>query len=346
VTFLQVDSQAEMRVRRSRAVSSLRAAAKSPVFEADDLLAAWHGRQGAHATLGAAAGPRMRLSTLAVSVSLDSFTKIKEAMDKMTADLKNEQQEEVKFKTYCGKELDANEKATYKKTEQKEDLQALIEKLTKNVKKLSAQIAGANAQIADTELAITKSSQVREGENSEFQTTVADQRATQDILTKALVRLQDFYKKAKGGALLQKAAQTPPVKFNSFKTNAGASPVLGMIQQIIEDSKALEAEAVAGETEAQASYEKFVKDSNGVIQALSDSVASKTSASATAKENKEQAKSDLDSANGELESLALTETNLHGECDWVLKNFAARQKARLDEMEAIGQAKAILSGEQ
>jgi len=293
--------------------------------------------------LGAAAGPRMRLSTLAVSVSLDSFTKIKEMMDKMTADLKKEQEEEVKFKTYCGKELDANEKATYEKTEEKEDLEASIAKLAKLIKKLGAQIADANAQIADSELAITKSSQVREGENSEFQVIVADQRATQDILTKALVRLQDFYKKAKGGALLQNK-QEPPVKFNKMKSNAGASPVIGMIQQIIEDSKALEAEAVAGEQEAQASYEKFVSDSNSVIQALSDSVASKTKASATAKEDSEQAKSDLDSANGELESLAATEGNLHGECDWVLKNFAARQKARLDEMEAIGQAKAILSG--
>jgi len=49
---------------------------------------------------------------------------------------------------------------------------------------------------------------------------------------------------------------------------------------------------------------------------------------------------------GVLESLALTEQDLHGECDFVLKNFAIRQKARMDEMEAIGQAKAILSGEQ
>merc|ERR1719409_1660516 len=117
-----------------------------------------------------------------------------------------------------------------------------------------------------------------------------------------------------------------------------------MIEQIIEDSKQLEGEAVAGERDAQASYEKFVKDSNAVIKSLSDSVASKTKANATAKEDKEQANSDLDSTNGELESLALTEEDLHGECDWVLKNFAARQKARLDEMEAIGQAKAILSG--
>jgi len=262
----------------------------------------------------------------------------------MTADLKKEQEEEVKFKTYCGKELDANEKATYEKTEQKEDLEALSAKLTKLLKKLSEEIAAANKSIADNEVAILKASQAREGENAEFQVVVSDQRATQGILNKALARLKEFYKKEQGGALLQKSAQTPPVQFAKQKNNAGASPVIGMIAQIIEDSKALEAEAVAGETEAQASYEKFVKDSNTAIQELSDSVAAKTKASAQGKEDLTQAQSDLGSTNGELESLALTEEDLHGECDWTLKNFAVRQKARLDEIEAIGQAKAILSG--
>merc|ERR1719253_2570073 len=127
VKFLQVNAESQMRARRTRAMASLRTAAKAPAFEADDLLAAWHSRVGGQkvSMLGAASGPRMQLSTLAVSVGLDSFTKIKEAMDKMTADLKKEQEEEVKFKTYCGKELDLNEKQTYEKTEQKEDLEAM-----------------------------------------------------------------------------------------------------------------------------------------------------------------------------------------------------------------------------
>ena len=96
--------------------------------------------------LGVTSGPRMQLSTLAVSVSLDSFTKIKEAMDKMVADLKKEQEEEVKFKTYCGKELDLNEKTTYEKTEQKEDLEDLIAKLAKLIKKLGDSTAPAPAR--------------------------------------------------------------------------------------------------------------------------------------------------------------------------------------------------------
>merc|ERR1719305_2154668 len=119
-----------MRMRRSRAMAALRQAAQRPAFEADDLLAAWHGRAGQGqkvSMLGAAGGPRMQLSTLAVTVGLDSFTKIKEAMDKMVAELKVEQEDEVKFKTYCTKELSNNEKETYENTEQKEDLEASIE---------------------------------------------------------------------------------------------------------------------------------------------------------------------------------------------------------------------------
>merc|ERR1719379_57694 len=210
-------------------------------------------------------------------------------MDKMTGDLKKEQEEEVKFKTYCNKELNQNEKETFEANKQKKDLENTIAKLEKLMQKLKEEIAAANAPIAETETAILKASQVREGENAEFQTVVADQRATQDILAKALGKMKAFYEKAKGGAFVQKSVQEPPVKFNSYSKNAGASPVIGMIEQIIEDSKALESEAVAGESEAQKSYETFVKDSNDLIGKLTEAVSMKTKAKATAKLESEQA---------------------------------------------------------
>jgi chromosome segregation ATPase len=338
VTLLQVDSSAEMRVRRNRVVTSLRKAAQDPFFATEDLMDAWHSRSGQ--ILSASGSPRTQLSTLAVTASLDSFTKIKQAMDKMVADLKEEQASEVKLKAHCDKEFDATDKEKFRKNEEAEDLQNTIEKLAKLITKLTEEIEAAKAQVADTEVAIKKASQVRESENAEFQVTVADQRATQTILTKALGKLKEFYKKA----FLQKSKQEPPVKFNSYKTNAGASPVIGMIEQIIEDSKALESEAVAGETEAQQSYETFVKDSNDLIADLNASVSEKTKQRSTAKTNSETAKSDLESTNGELEALTKYEADLHSDCDFVLKNFEIRQKARMDEMEAIQQAKAILSG--
>jgi len=355
VTLLQERSSTElgsaMRAARSHAASVLRRAAQEPAFDADDLLAAWRGRKTG-ISVGSAAGPRAQLSTLAVTVQLDAFTKVKEALDKMVAELKAEQQEEVKFKAFCDKEFDENAKATYKKTEEKEDLEMKIEKLAAVMKKLAEEIEAAKQQIADTQVEIKKASESREEENGVFQTTVADQRATQEILKKALARLRAFYKKAGAGSQRPEDAeaeealvqQTPPVQFNKFKKNAGASPVMGLITQIIEDSKQVEDEAVAGETKAQADYQQFVKDSNALIAELADAVTAKTKAIAGAKVETADAEGDHESAVEELESLTAYNADLHGQCDFVLKNFEIRQRARLQEMEAIQEAKGILAG--
>jgi len=261
----------------------------------------------------------------------------------MIADLKQEQQDEVDFKAHCEAEFDATEKETFVKKDLKEDIEADIERFGRLAAKLTDEIAVLQSQIHDTDVAIGKATLDREGENADFQRTVSDQRATQVILKKALGKLREFYKKA---FLIQqaKSKQAPPVHFKKMTNNAISGPVIGLIEQIIEDSKALESKAMAGEKEAQKNYESFVMDSNDLINKLSESVSVKTKARAGAEMDSEQAKSDLDSANGELEALAKYESDLHKDCDWTLKNFEIRQKARLDEMETIGQAKAILSG--
>jgi len=345
-SFIQVSSDEELMHRRNKAAKALRAASMAPEFQAEDLLAAWHGRaQKSVSNVGA--GPRSQLSTLAVSVQLDSFTKVKEMMDKLVTELKKQQEEEVQFKAYCTKELNENEKATYTKNEEKVDLESHLDQLNALIKKLAEEIAEANTQIADTHVAIKSASETRENENAVFQTTVADQRAMQEILTKALARLEDFYKKGLGKAMLaQRSHQEPPVKFNTQKDNAGASPVMGLLEQIIGDSKALESEAVKAETTAQSDYEAMVKQSNELIADLTASVTSKTKNTSDANLDKTEAESNHLSAVGELESLAAYESDLHSQCDFVVKNFDIRQKARLQEMEAIQAAKGMLSGAQ
>jgi len=280
-----------------------------------------------------------------MAVQLDSFTKVKEMMDKMLAELKKQQQEEAEFKAYCIKELDQNEKTTYDKNELRKDLEIKIGQLATLIKRLEDEIQAAKGQIANAELEIKKSSQTREGENAEFQSIVADQRATQSILKKALQKLKDFYVKNMGNVqFAQRGSQEPPVKFNSYKSNEGSSPVIGLIEQIVEDSKALEAETTSAEFTAQADYEKFVKDSNDLIVSLQQAVTDKTKAIAAANGDMAESNSDLENTNGELDDLKAYEADLHGQCDFVQKNFDIRQKARLQEMEAIQAAKAILAG--
>merc|ERR1719191_2419746 len=99
----------------------------------------------------------------------------------------------------------------------------------------------------------------REKANKDFQMTVADQRATQKLLTAALGILKGFYEKA---ALVsvnehtkQTTGQAPPPGFKSYEKNAASGGVIGMMSGIINDAKAMEAEAIRGEESAQKTYE-------------------------------------------------------------------------------------------
>merc|ERR1719162_63166 len=133
----------------------------------------------------------------------------------MVAELKEQQAEEVKLKEYCTTEFNQNEQTTYTKTEEKEDLERKMEQLTTLMERLTKEIDEAKATIANTEIEIKKAGEARENENAEFQTVIAEQRATQTILKKALAKLEGFYKKK---ALLQQAqAQAPPVHFQPKK---------------------------------------------------------------------------------------------------------------------------------
>mmetsp|Transcript_13606 Transcript_13606/g.29983 ORF Transcript_13606/g.29983 Transcript_13606/m.29983 type:complete len:788 (+) Transcript_13606:32-2395(+) len=353
VSFLQEsassDSSSLARLLQSRAVQSLRKSALSPNFDADDLLNAWHGRHGALPAVGGAGGPHAQLSMLAVALGLDNLKDVQATMDKMVSHLKVQQKEEVAFKDHCEGELAENEKSIYAKTEERGELESKMDGLSKTVSMLEEQIAEAMSQVADTKKQVLRASEVREEENTVFQKSVSDQRSTQDILKKALARLKAFYEsKAKAKALLLQAKsqglQTPPVQFNKYKDNSNASPVMGLLEQIIQDSVSLEAEVVTAEQEAQASYESFVKNSNAVMAELRGKVEADSKRVASAKMEAEAAKGEHTSAQGELESLAEYKADLHMECDFLLKNFAIRQKARLEEMEAIQQAQAIMAG--
>jgi len=63
-----------------------------------------------------------------------------------------------------------------------------------------------------------------------------------------------------------------------------------------------------------------------------------------AEEDLLQARKELDGVVAELESLTKDAAAFHGECDYVMKNFDLRQEARDDEVAALRQAKAYLSG--
>merc|ERR1719428_960640 len=142
----------------------------------------------------------------------------------------------------------------------------------------------------------------------------------QVILGKALNRMKQTYSfvAAGGGNFAQvhhQHKQTPPGGgFAPTSQNAGASPVLGLLEQVIEDSKKLEAEAMADENSAQKEYLDYIANSNAAITEMQESIASKEGAIATMdaeKSESEMLKSTTETTKADLEK---TLADLHQEC--------------------------------
>merc|ERR1719217_2006572 len=288
-----------------------------------------------------------RLATLAVRVRLDAFTRVKKAIDDMVSQLLKEKEDEIKHKDFCVEEFNTNELQTEKKDREEQDLTAKIEDLELTIKQLTDAIEVLKSEIAEMQVQLKRAGEDREKENKEFQMTVADQRATQKLLTAALNILKGFYEKKAKAALIQTeqpAGPPPPPGFEAYKKNAAAPGVMGMIQQIINDAKAMEAETIRSEEDAQKAYEDFVKDTNASIEAKSKDIVNKSESKAKAEEDLVDAQKAKEAVMLELEQLASYKAELHSSCDFVMKNFEIRQTARDEEIEALKQAKAILSG--
>jgi predicted RNase H-like nuclease (RuvC/YqgF family) len=283
---------------------------------------------------------------LAHQVKLDAFTKVKKAIDDMITQLGKEKEDEIKHKDFCTDEFNKNQLETEKKERERQDLEARIEDLELTIKTLTEQIDALKAQIAEMQVQMKRAGEDREKENKEFQQTVADQRASVVLLNKALEILSGFYNKA---ALLQQKKQEPagpppPPGFKEYKKNPQSSGVMAMITQIIEDSKAMEAEAIKSEGSAQTAYEAFVKETNASIEAASKDIINKSESKGKAEDYLAQSKTEHASVLTTLDELSAYNSELHSSCDFILKNFDIRQTARDEEIEALKQAKAILSG--
>merc|ERR1719265_274848 len=136
-----------------------------------------------------------------------------------------------------------------------------------------------------------------------------------------------------------------PAKFaNNAEQNAGGGRVVAMLEEILADTRKTEDQAMTSEQDSQSAYENFMKDSNKSILKTTQAISDMTGARATAKEELSMAKTDFSQTMAELESLDQTNADLHKSCDFILKNFDSRQAARSAEMDALREAKNILSG--
>merc|ERR1719476_308117 len=143
----------------------------------------------------------------------------------------------------------------------------------------------------------------------------------------------------------QVAPPPPPEAPGAYKKKSGEnSGVLAMIDLLVQDLDKEMNEAGAAEKDAQADYEQLMADSAAKRTADSALLTEKTAAKASMEGDLQDHNDNHASLTKDLGATLKYIAALHAECDWLLKFFEIRKAARASEIDALGKAKAVLSG--
>jgi chromosome segregation ATPase len=285
---------------------------------------------------------------------LDPLTKVKEAINTLISELLDEKEVETKKRDSCVQMIHDNELQTEAFTRDKEGLESQEASLKAEISEVEEAMKTLTAEIAELHVQIKRAGEDREAENKDFQATILDQQETQKLLQKALQILKAVYKQptvvSEAAALAQQAPgggedqPAPPPGFREYGQNRAGGGVVAMIEQIISDAHHMEEMATKDEQTAQQQYETFVKDTNTAVQDKQTGLVNKGEAQAKAKGKLLEVEGSISETHGELETLSNTLTTLKQDCDFLLRNFDIRQEARDEEVEALREALAVLSG--
>merc|ERR1719160_946477 len=333
ISFLQVGSAS--RVNTARAAMQERA--KSKAMQRILMMSKKH--------------KNWQLASLAVKVKLDAFTKVKAAMDKMLAELKAQQKAEYEKWETCKKDIDTTEDKIWNGKVEKRDLASTHKDLVNTLKALNKDIDDLKKEVAEAEVSLKQAGEQRKADNQLFQQSIADQRATIRILQMALERLKAFYEpKAELLQVRLHANVAPPPPKPSgpeavgYKKSGSSGGVMQLLSMIIEDAGRTVDEMNADEQTSQADYSEYVATTTASIEADREAIAAKEKQVASTESEKSETEESQLANQASLDKLAELLQGIHNQCDFILKYFDIRQKSRAEEMDAIEEAKAILSG--
>jgi len=267
----------------------------------------------------------------------------------MVEALKKEGEDDVKQRQFCVDAFNEHQAAVQAETANKDKQHATVEALSEKLKTIAGQISILNGQIAEAQKQRDQAKKGRDAEKKDFQTTIADQKATQALLKKAFEVLKGAYQFAQIQAHHQaqdyaEAKPEIPKGFSSYKKNANGVAVLNLVQQIIQDTKALQADTERAEKEAAKNYQKLVAATTKSIGAMQTELTNQAGNKAQAEQELAAAKKSEEGAMAELADLASEAAALHESCDFIQNNFDLRKTARDEEMDGLRTAKNILSG--
>merc|ERR1739838_721328 len=309
------------------------------------------------------------------------FDKVIKMIDDMITTLKIEQADDDAKKEYCATAFDQADDKKKSLERAISDLETAIENAKEGIQKLGEEIDALKAGIKELDKMVLEATEQRKEENEDFKELMASDTAAKELMKFAKNKLNKAPPKtelsredrivenmsgtaapteAPGGiagtgiAVFsevsahtggQVAPPPPPETFGAYqKKSEDSMGVMAMVDLLIADLDKEMTEAETTEKDAQADYEAAMKDAADKRTADSKLLSEKEGIKAESEADLEAKTESKAAASAELMSTMKYIASLHMECDWLMKYFDVRKEARASEIDALGKAKAVLSG--
>lgn len=295
------------------------------------------------------------LLALASSVKLDSFTRVKAAIDEMVEGLKQQLEDDVKHRDFCIEQTHQNKLGTQETNENMNQLTALIEAKEAENLQSQAQIKAAEAEVQSNYESTQEAGEDRAEQSKAYQASQSNGKKIDFVLNKVLNKLKEVYAKESSfvqmktvtalSAADDKQTEARPQMLKESKQSSGAGGVLTLIAEIIGDNQAELKTGVQTDNFQQESYNKLVGSAFADVEQLNELINSEHQALALANAVIGENKNEHSNAFLQLEALDKEKQDLFAACSFVMSdNYDIRREGMKNEIDACNSAKAVLSG--
>merc|ERR1719215_1347599 len=234
------------------------------------------------------------------------------------------------------------------------DLETAITESEEGIVTTKEQIDALEDGIRALDKSVAEATEQRKEENEDYTALMAADAAAKELIGFAKNRLNKFYnpKLYKPPAAFvsisahsHDAPPPPPAAVEAYsKKSEESNGIIAMMDSLMKDLDKEMTEAEVTEKDAQGDYETFMQDSATKRAEDSKTLTDKQGALANLETSLGDQKSGKVSTEKTLSATMEYIGSLHAECDWLIKYFDMRKEARATEIDALGNAKAVLSG--
>jgi len=299
--------------------------------------------------------PALDFIALALHGKKIGFGQVIKMIDDLVAELKKEQTDDDNKKEYCDEQFDLSDDK--KKVEEKKiaDLETAITESEEGIVTTKEQIDALEDGIRALDKSVAEATEQRKEENEDYTALMAADAAAKELIGFAKNRLNKFYNpklyKPPAAAMAQIRAHNgdapppPPEAVEAYsKKSEESNGIIAMMDSLTKDLDKEMTEAEVTEKDAQGDYETFMQDSATKRAEDSKTLTDKQGALANLETSLGDQKAEKASTEKTLSATNEYIASLHAECDWLIKYFDMRKEARSTEIDALGNAKAVLSG--